>query len=83
MLDLANAYAHLSIDTPAVINPILEIRARDGSLLYQRTGQALQAEVIKPGIRYLLWKILSDPVNRVVGWVSKFNVAGLTFGLKT
>lgn len=48
MLDLANAYSHLSTDTPAVINPILEIRSRDGSLLYQRTGQQLQTEVIKP-----------------------------------
>jgi membrane carboxypeptidase/penicillin-binding protein len=37
MLDLANAYSHLSTATPAVINPILEIRSRDGSLLYQRT----------------------------------------------
>ncbi|MEI7563400.1 MAG: hypothetical protein WCJ39_07315 [bacterium] len=83
MLELANAYAHLSTDTPAVINPILEIRSRDGSLLYQRTGQDLQTEVVKPGIRYLLRKILADPINRVVGWVSKFNVAGLTFALKT
>ena len=83
MLEMANAYSHLSTDTPAVINPILEIRARDGSLLYQRTGQQLQTEVIKPGIRYLIWKILSDPANRIIGWVSKFNVPGLSFGLKT
>ena len=75
MLDLANAYAHLSIDKPAKINPILEIRARDGSLLYQRTGDALQDEVIKPGVRYLVWKILSDPANRLAGWVSKFTVS--------
>jgi len=29
MLEFANAYEHLSTPTPAVINPILEIRARD------------------------------------------------------
>jgi hypothetical protein len=29
MLELANAYMNLSTPTPAVINPILEIRARD------------------------------------------------------
>ena len=48
MLEFANAYEHLSTATPAVINPILEVRSRDGSLLYQKTGQQLQPEVIKP-----------------------------------
>jgi hypothetical protein len=48
MLDFANAYTHLSTSTPAVINPILEIKSRDGSILYQKTGTNLQEEVIKP-----------------------------------
>ena len=48
MLEMANAYAHLSTDTPAVINPILEIRSSDGSIIYQKTGEALRDEVIKP-----------------------------------
>ena len=30
-----------------------------------------------------MWKILSDPANRLAGWVSKFNVPGLNFALKT
>jgi membrane peptidoglycan carboxypeptidase len=82
MLDLANAYAHLSTTQPAVINPILEIRSRDGSLIYQKTP-VQQPEVIKPGIAYLIWKILSDPANRLPGWVTKFNINGLTMALKT
>ncbi|MCX6823160.1 MAG: transglycosylase domain-containing protein [candidate division SR1 bacterium] len=83
MMEMANAYSHLSTDTPGIINPILEIRSRDGSLLYERTGENKQAEVIKPGVRYLMWKILSSSADRIIGWETKFNVAGLTFGLKT
>lgn len=83
MLEFANAYTHLTTSTPAVINPILEIRSRDGSLLYQKTGQHLQAQVIKPGIISLIWKILSDPANRIPWWENKFTVSGLKYALKT
>jgi len=83
MLEFANAYSHLSNPTPAVIDPILEIRSRDGSILYQKTWQKLQDEVIKPGIVSLLWKILSDTANRIPGWENKFNVSGLKYALKT
>ena len=83
MLDFADAYTHLTTPTPAVINPILEIRSRDGSILYQKTGQNLQPEVIKPGIISLVWKILSDTANRIPGWENKFTVSGLKYALKT
>jgi len=83
MLDFANAYAHLSTATPAVINPILEIRSRDGSILYEKTGQNLQQAVIKPGIISLIRKILSDTANGIPGWENKFSVAGLKIALKT
>lgn len=83
MLEFANAYTHLTTSTPAVINPILEIRSRDWSLLYQKTGQNLQKEVIKPGIVSLMWKILSDTANRIPGWENKFTVSGLKYALKT
>ncbi len=83
MLELANAYAHLSAQgSPAVINPILEIRAKDWSLIYQKTWE-LQKPVVSPWITYLLWKILSDPANRLTAWITKFNVPWLTFALKT
>ncbi|MFA7298574.1 MAG: transglycosylase domain-containing protein [Candidatus Absconditabacterales bacterium] len=83
MLEFANAYTHLTTSTPAVINPILEIRSRDGSILYQKTGTNLQKSVIKPGIVSLMWKILSDTANRIPGWENKYNVAGLKYALKT
>jgi len=83
MLEFANAYTHLTTSTPAVINPILEIRSRDGSILYQKTGQNLQKEIIKPGIISLIWKILSDTANRIPGWENKFTVSGLKYALKT
>lgn len=82
MLDLANAYTHLSINEPAEINPILEIRSRDGSLIYQKEEKK-QKEVIPSGVRYLLWNILSDPANRLPWWISRFNVQGLSLALKT
>lgn len=83
MLELVNWYMHLSAQgKPAAIEPILEIRGQDGSLVYQKKV-VMQPEVIKPWVAYLLWKILSDPANRLAGWVSKFNVSGLTYALKS
>ncbi len=82
MLELANAYMHLSTATPAIINPILEIRSRDGSLIYQKQV-VKQTDIIKPWIWYLIWKILSEPGNRLAGWVNKFNVAWLSLAIKT
>ncbi|MBU0626529.1 hypothetical protein KKH82_03760 [Patescibacteria group bacterium] len=56
---------HLSSQgKPAVIDPILEIRARDGSIVYQKKEE-LQKEIIQPGVAYLIWKILSDTANRI------------------
>ena len=83
MLEFADAYTHLTTSTPAIINPILEIRSRDGSLIYQKTGLNLQKEVIKPGIVSLLRRILSDTANRIPGWENKFTVSGLKYALKT
>ena len=83
MLEFANAYSHLTTSTPAVINPILEVRARDGSILYQKTWQNFQEEVIKPGLVSLIWKILSDTANRIPGWENKFTVSWLKYALKT
>ncbi|MEI8090781.1 MAG: hypothetical protein WCG98_00525 [bacterium] len=30
-----------------------------------------------------MWNILSNPANGIVGWLNKFTVSGLKFGLKT
>lgn len=48
MLELANAY--MPYAKPAEINPILEIRSRDGSLIYQKEKKE-QNEIIPAGIR--------------------------------
>jgi hypothetical protein len=46
-LEFANAYRYLTTDTPAEINPILEITSADGSVLYQKevveTGDIIPA----------------------------------------
>ncbi len=83
MLELATAYSNLTMWwKPAYINPILEIKSSNGAIIYQKTIQ-YRDQVIKPWIVYLMWKILSDPANRVIWWVNKFNVKWLTYALKT
>ena len=82
MLELAEAYSHLTTQTPATINPILEIRDANGTIIYQKETEE-KAELIPEGVKYLMRRILSDPANRLAGRVSKFNVSGLTYALKT
>ncbi|MFZ2151317.1 MAG: transglycosylase domain-containing protein [Candidatus Absconditicoccaceae bacterium] len=83
MLELATAYSNLTMGgKPAYINPILEIKSSNGSIVYQKVVQ-YRDQVIKPGVVYLMRKILADPANRIVGRVNKFNVKGLTYALKT
>jgi len=82
LLEFAGAYSYLTTETPAEINPILEITSADGSVLYKK--EVVEKEDLIPAwVKYLLWKILSDPNNRLAGWVNKFNVSGLTYALKT
>lgn len=82
LLEFANAYRYLTTETPADINPILEITSADGSVLYEKEVEETE-DIIPAWVRYLIWKILSDPNNRLAGWVNKFNVSGLTYALKT
>jgi penicillin-binding protein 1A len=83
MLELANMYAHLSAQgKPGVIDPILEIKAQDGTIIYKRTIEQ-QTQVIPSWVAYLLWKILSDPKNLPSDWVSRFTFPGISFAHKT
>ncbi|HPC34152.1 MAG TPA: transglycosylase domain-containing protein [Candidatus Absconditabacterales bacterium] len=82
MLELANAYAHLATTQPGEINPILEIRTSDGSLLYEKE-EKYQEAVVAPGVVYLMWNILSDTNNMPPERVGKYTVRGLQLGLKS
>ncbi len=82
MLDMANAYMHLSVNAPSKINPILEIRSRDGSLIYKKEDEK-QKNIIPGWVRSLLWNILSEPANRLAARVTRFNVQWLTLWVKT
>ncbi len=83
MLELANMYAHLSAQgKPGVIDPILEIKAQDGTIIYKRTTEQ-QTQVIPSWVAYLLWNILSDPKNLPSDWVSRFTFPGIGFAHKT
>ena len=82
MLELANAYAHLATTQPWEINPILEIRTSDGSLLYEKE-EKYQEAVVAPWVVYLMWNILSDTNNMPPERVGKYTVRGLQLWLKS
>jgi membrane peptidoglycan carboxypeptidase len=83
MIELANAYMHLSaMGKPADINPILEIRASDGSLLYKKQVK-IQEQVIPAGVAYLIWDILSTKTNFPPSWVNTFTYPGINFATKS
>ncbi|MBQ7617120.1 hypothetical protein IJS64_04045 [bacterium] len=73
MLEMAEAYSNLSTENPARLNPILEIKNSNGEILYKKEVEKKE-NIIKPGIITLMWKILSDPSNRIGAWSTKFNV---------
>jgi len=83
MIEMANAYAHLSaMWKPAEINPVMEVRWADGSLLYQKETQ-LQEQVIPWWVAYLLWDILSNKENFPEDWRANFTVPGITIATKS
>ncbi|HNG96909.1 MAG TPA: transglycosylase domain-containing protein, partial [Candidatus Absconditabacterales bacterium] len=83
MFELATMYSHLSAGgKPGSIDPILEIRRPDGSIVYKKSD-IRPKQVISAGIAYLLWKILSDPANLPGDWAKKFNFPGIKFAHKT
>ncbi len=82
MIELAQAYSHLSTNKPWVINPILEIRTHDWSLLYEKEKEE-QKNIIAPGIVYLIRSILSNNENMPPEWVAKYAVRGLQLGIKS
>lgn len=83
MFDLAKMYAHLSAEgKPGEIDPILEVRWPDGSLLYKKSD-ARPKQVIPSWVAYLIRKILSDPANLPADWARKFSFPGIKFAHKT
>jgi len=83
MLELADAYSQLSRQGERVaINPILEIRSRDGTLLYEKEVETSES-VIRPAAASLLWEILSDTSNMPSGWVNMLSIRGLRMATKS
>lgn len=73
MYELAKAFSHLSAaGQPTVIDPILEIRWPDGTLIYKKTEKK-EKQIIPTWVAYMIWKSLSDKSNFPPGWVSTYN----------
>ncbi len=83
MIEMANAYAHLSaMGRPAEINPVLEVRASDGTILYKKQVK-LQEQVVPGGVAYLIWNMLSTKSNFPSAWVDTFTFPGISFATKS
>lgn len=83
MLELAEAYTHLSASwKPWKINPILEIRSSDGSILYQKETES-QEEVIPAWVSYLIRDILATKSNFPAWWVSTLSHPDIQFASKS
>ncbi len=82
MLELAQAYTHLSTSQPWVIDPILEIRAKDGSLIYQKWDKK-QEQVIPSGVWYIMRQILSEPGYMPEWWRAAYSVRWLKLWVKS
>lgn len=75
MLEMAQSYIPLSrIGKTVDINPIIEIRDRNGNLLYEKKSEEKES-TIKPGVAYLIWEALSNPSYLPAGWVSSLSVS--------
>ena len=82
MIELAQAYMHLSTPQPWVVNPILEIRSRDWSLIYQKWNEK-QDQIIPAGVWYVMWQILSEPGNMPEWWRAAYTVKWLKLWVKS
>lgn len=83
MMELAKAYSHLTAQwRPAKINPILEIKWSDWSIIYKRNVE-LEKQVIPAWIAYIMREILSDPNNMPPTWRNNFTINWLKFGIKS
>ncbi len=83
MLELANAYAHLSaMWKPAKIDPVLEVRWADWSILYKKEPE-LQKQIIPSWVSYLIWNILSNKQNFPESRRKQFTFPWIDFATKS
>lgn len=83
MLEMADAYMQLSRQGErTTINPILEIRASDGSLLYEKEVEKKES-VLQPSAASLIRDILSNTANMPSWWVNMFSVRNLKLAIKS
>lgn len=83
IFELATAYSHLSaMGQPAKINPVLEIRWPDNSLIYKKKIEHTE-QVIPTWVAYLLRNILSTKENMPAGWIATFDYKWLKVATKS
>ncbi len=83
LLDLAGAYAAFANDGKFMkVNPILEVKDRDGNVLEKFTDQGVQ--VMKPETAFIINDILSDVNSKPAGsWRDVLTIKGQNIASKT
>ena len=83
MLEMAQAYSALSQWwMTAEINPILEIKDKNGNVLYQKKVEKKDTW-LKAEVAYLMREILSNPGNMPWWWVNYYSIKWLKYGVKS
>lgn len=82
-INFAQALINLSnIDQPVKINPILEIKWPDGSIIYEKKVKKLKTIIPKYVVSYL-WYILSNPLNLPAWWRNEESIKWLALATKS
>lgn len=83
LFELATAYSHLSAWwKPAKINPILEVRWPDWSILYSKTVE-YEKQIIPSGVASMMWEILSNLQNMPASWRARFTFNDIKMATKS
>jgi len=83
MLEMAQAYSALSqLWKSAEINPILELKDKNGNIIYQKKVEN-KTTSLEPGVAYLMWDILSNSSNMPWGWIWYYSIKGLKYAVKS
>jgi membrane peptidoglycan carboxypeptidase len=83
MLEMAQSYSALSqLWTSADINPILELKDKNGNILYQKKIEKKDTW-LKPEVAFMMWEILSNTANMPWGWVSYYSIKWLKYWVKS
>ena len=83
MLEMAQAYSVLSqLWEYAAINPILEIKDKNGNLIYEKKVEKKKTS-LDPIVASMVWEMLSNTSYMPSWWVNYYTIKGLKYAVKS